>query len=70
MNIKKLPRGTFAARLTCLDLMSRVNQSAHCLDGEVVCAANLVVRYLMDPSFHLNPNDLTAYQQTLQKLYC
>ncbi len=70
MVINKLPRGTIAARFTCLDLMSRANQEPFCTDVDVVNAVVLVTKYLMDPSFEVDPEDLTAYQQALEKLYC
>lgn len=69
MLIEKLPRGTIAARLCCIDLMNRVSEQPYCSDLELNRVTVLVVRYLLDTDMRVKPEELTTYQQSIDRIY-
>lgn len=70
MLIDKLPRGTLVARLSCLDLLSRAAKEPHSSDKELQKVAGVVVKYLLDLDFSIEQEELVAYQNCINRMFC
>jgi hypothetical protein len=68
MHLQSIPRGTLPARLTCIDLLSRLESSDY-KTLDMKHAVGVVSRYMLDPDADVSDSELAECLALVEKLY-
>ena len=67
MHLQSIPRGTLAASLTCIDLLSRLESGNHDTN-DMKHAVAVVSRYMLDPDAVVSESELAQCLAIVERL--
>lgn len=67
MRLKSIPRASFPAGLTCIDMLSRLESGEH--SDEMRHAVTVVTQYMLDANSVFSESELTNCFALIESLY-